>query len=209
MKERPILFNGEMVRAVLDGRKTQTRRVVKNKRMEFVGGRGCLDDPESWGFEDEHGVFHCLPARGKAPSRDDINPPYGVPGDRLWVRETWRGGNDTLESVFYRADDLLPSTPVYQNINVKWKPSIHMPRWASRILLEITDIRVERVQDISAGDANAEGISSINDKGDLITKTYLDPVGEFKNLWNSISEAKGFGWNMNPWVWVVEFKEIK
>lgn len=141
MKERPILFSGEMVRAILEGRKTQTRRVIKPqpdsaRNSVFVKS----------GFETKHGY--------------EIKCPYGQPGDRLWVRETWglwdtdpKDGPERAK-IFYRATDENRRDLRYQ----RWRPSIHMPRWASRINLEITNIRIERVQDITEEDAKAEGL---------------------------------------------------
>ena len=166
MTERPILFNGPMVRAILDGRKTMTRRIVK------------------------------------AGTRDDWNAcPYGVIGDRLWVRETWRcfGGREYeyqqhQPSIIYRADD----GPTHNEGG--WRPSIFMPRWASRITLEITGVRVERLQDISEADAEAEGCT-----GDHRADRDSDAAQEFRSLWNQIN-GKRASWDSNPWVWVVEFR---
>jgi len=208
MKEKPILFNGEMVRVILDGRKTQTRRVAK-LRADL--------DPHNWRYHEELGEFV------HTTTNQRMKSPYGKKGMKLWVRETWRGGNDTLESVFYRADDSLASTPIYQNINVKWKPSIHMPRWASRINLEITDIRVERLQDISEEDANKEGClfhsgGSTGHSGFRFSMdhefVYSTAKRAFQELWDSINgkpRADGIdiSWQANPWVWVVCFKVVK
>jgi len=200
MKERPILMNGEMVRAVLEGRKTQTRRVVKH--IPMLGG------PIGW----------CAAARAQEPGWVSIVGDYrrfcpiGKVGDRLWVRETFidliktpilGAGVEKYKglSVCYRADNHLDKT---MEVSGKWTPSIHMPRWVSRINLEITDIRVERVQEISAKDAVAEGVD-----GDI---PY--PGGpsyyyrNFWNLWDSIYTKRGLGWDKNPFCWVVEFKRI-
>jgi len=114
------------------------------------------------------------------------------------------------EQPHYRATDPTPNL-CYDDLDepaCRWKPSIHMPRWASRITLEVTNVRVERVQGIAQDEANAEGVTCVNN-GELSTKIFLDPKSEFKKLWNSINEKKGFGWDMNPWVWVIEFKEVK
>jgi hypothetical protein len=186
MKERPILFSGPMVQAILDGRKTQTRRVVKPQ-------------PEYW---EQTGGYHYpldkKPYRGAPVGRvrsiDEYRCPYGQPGDRLWVRETWHqyaGGE-----VIYRADYGPES---YQAGAKGWRPSIFMPRWASRITLEITGVRVERVQDISADDARAEGVSA----PDVL------PRSKFATLWDSINAKRGYGWDMNPWCWCVEFKAVQ
>lgn len=185
MKERPILFSGEMVRAILEGRKTMTRRVIK---------------PQPAGEWAAPGKTAC---------------PYGQPGDRLWVRETWRKTNWTDEPnrgewrVFWRATEKEDSRN-----NGLWRPSIHMPRWASRILLEVVSVRVERVQDISEEDARAEGVEWQNERPCWVN--YLDredwsPTARdsFRTLWDSINAKRGYGWDANPWVWVVEFKKIE
>lgn len=175
MKERPILFSGEMVRAILDGSKTQTRRVVKGDALGILNLE--IRPPSDPIF-----VEKCL---------------YGKPGDRLWVREAWAQHTETfgdfLPSTVYRAD---PVTPHF----TKWKPSIHMPRWASRITLEITGVRVERLQDISEKDALSEGCEP--DDGNPESPS---PISEFRDLWQSINGAES--WAANQWVWVIEFKK--
>jgi hypothetical protein len=184
VKEKPIIFNSEMVRAVLDGRKSQYRLVIKPQPAECQSlARDCASPSGFSWISDAYEDFY-------------LKCPYGVPGDRLWVRETWQKctGCNPMPGILYRATcNFFPAH--------KWKPSIHMPRWASRILLEITDIRVERLQDISRQDAFKEGcidrrpVSTCND--------------DFKELWNSINEAKGFGWDQNPWIWCICFKVIE
>lgn len=186
MNERPILFSGPMVRAILDGTKTQTRRVVKPQpkgEVEFIR-------------ESYAGPGWYVAAK---PHTDDyyVRCPYGVPGDRLWVRETWalpykENWLEAKDDIVYRASPRDSSTPV------KWVPSIFMKRWMSRILLEIEDVRVERVQDISEDDALDEGIDN-----------YDDPARQvFADLWDSINAKSGFSWESNPWVWVIKFKTI-
>lgn len=180
MKERPIIFSGPMVRAILDGRKTQTRRAVKPQPL-WVASPGV--------------PFKTMDADPKGT----INCPYGQPGDRLWVRESIhvmqpRHDGDT-GSVLYRADG-------HGDWIGKWHPSIHMPRWASRITLEVVSVRVERLNGISEKDAKAEGYKSQSimenpDAGRLW----------FRDLWQSIN-APG-SWAENPWVWVVEFKRVE
>ncbi|KIA78994.1 hypothetical protein QR66_18395 [Chromobacterium piscinae] len=188
MKERPILFAGEMVRAALAGTKTQTRRIVKGE-PDFIRWNPIAINGVA-GWENEHGR--------------PLRCPHGRPGDRLWVREAFqivRRGDD-WDIPIYRADDIAG------HINSGWKPSIHMPRWASRILLEITDVRVERLQDISEADAVAEGVTpaavqSFSDTG-LVTR----PAGfAYRDLWEQINGAGS--WDANPWVWVVEFKRVE
>ena len=187
MKERPILFSGQMVRAILDGRKTQTRRIVKNATGPFWNHSGyrivMRDGFTFWethgGIPNEYGpAFAC---------------PYGKPGDRLWVRETWAPAEwpPTGPPAVYRADEGMFAS--------RWKPSIHMPRWASRINLEVVSVRVERLQDISEEDALAEGITLV-ERG-------TSPVDQFNKLWESINGPGS--WEANPWVWVVEFKRIE
>jgi len=193
VKERPILFSGPMIRALLEGRKTVTRRVVKGIALEWLR-------PE--GFTPEY----------TADPRNSLCP-YGKPGDRLWVRETWaRVGNSDPGYLTFGATypDCLP--PKLENIpaasEIRWKPSIHMFRRDSRILLEITDVRVERLQDITYEQAAAEGVHRgplrewcASDEGGACHKY---PVPAFRDLWQSV----GGDWDANPWVWVVEFKRV-
>lgn len=197
MKERPILFSGPMVRAILHGTKTQTRRVIKPQPWylpeaydRFAGwmwtrtgdgdGTGL-----AWGSE-------VAPEQVSEPL--SVYCPYGAPGDLLWVRETWRvNGNEHdyamagPDKVFYRADEDW-------NADAGWRPSILMPRWASRITLEVTSVRVQRLQDISHEDGKAEGFDSLDG---------------FALLWDRINEKRGYGWHANPWVWAVEFRAVK
>ncbi len=178
MREKPILFNGEMIRAILEGRKTQTRRAVK-RELDSRGLRYC--NPAT-GWEDWHG--------------NPIKCPYGDSGDQLWVRETWAVHKkyDSLSARLAYGDEeqiYYKTSPLHEgNFLGKWRPSIHMPRWASRINLLIKDVRTERLKDITEEDARAEGVASVE---------------MFRDLWDSIYEKRGFGWNKNPWVWVVDF----
>lgn len=175
MTERPIIFSGDMVRAILDGRKTQTRRVMKPQPSPadvFVGDHGLGMGPQ----------FRCS---------------YGQSGDRLWVRETWaceccgrtleyRAVHGRCEGLSYRADGGTGGSS-------GWRSPIHMPRWASRLTLDITEVRVQRVQEISEEDAVAEGV---------------DIWADFRPLWDSINAKRGFGWDVNPWVWALTFKPV-
>jgi hypothetical protein len=237
MKERPILFSGSMVRAILEGRKTQTRRVVKF--------HAPFTDHNSWKAVYPHPVsgfiFTDKPLPEKyrnailvrmAGGREGKVSPYGIPGDRLWVREAWadlRGmgfGNDPRTDkpfdVAFAADTKPGShgDEIRKDYGVKWTPSIHMPRWASRITLEITEVRIQRVQEISEEDALAEGVEkvgqafgissypmygSLYDKHEQVTR---DPKYSFQCLWDSINEKRGFGWDINPWVWVIAFRRV-
>ncbi|OVV33149.1 hypothetical protein [Klebsiella pneumoniae] len=224
MKERGMIFNGEMTRAILDGRKTQTRREVK-LNLDI----SCLATTYDWATSLAANHYQALTEeqiQQKAESlRGVIHPvilgngqmvsiicPHGKPGDRIWVRETFCPVDDTQYGgekwVDYRA------TPRYEATHpagwdsapndteaLKWRPSIHMPRWASRILLEITDVRVERLKSISDGDAIREGCSIADMKsGDCVADV-------FARLWASIYGAES--WNANPWVWVIEFKRVE
>ena len=263
VKERPILFSGEMVRAILAGRKTQTRRVVKPQPDEkyFIGPCGYVASnwslweygelPSNWG--PNHNGCRCKEVKcpygvpgqiierptmagwydvkwernddwrriwvfdgcecwGDSPTDDmeSINldgPPHSfkTPGDRLLVRETFQGPilctesktGYLIEKVFYRATDERRTN--HKGNPIKWTSPRYMPRWASRLLLEITGIRVERVQDISLSDVHAEGCLLVE---------FEDGKMHFGSLWNRINLNRGFGWDKNPWVWVVEFKVI-
>jgi hypothetical protein len=232
MKERPILFNSPMVRALLDGSKTQTRRIVKAQSVDWAQ---AVDE------EDIHGreffmVCGEKEAGGLRPILAGITCPYGQAGDRLWVRETWAdleqlsGGNFARQAI-YCADDIERYGDEDEYVDVtapdmRWRPSIHMPRWASRILLEITGVRVERLQDIGEVDALDEGILSVRTKewdlahfpdwrkafDEACARCERPPVGprpsqSYRALWESISGAGS--WDANPWVWVVEFKRVQ
>lgn len=204
MKERPILFNGEMVRAILDGRKTQTRRPM-NPQPEFCGGAGEESDISKWGFHSMDRTPHFV-------SVTEFAPPLGTVGDRLWVRETFRIYRSFIECACY--DDCqcasMNGKPLYRASypspdDDKWTPSIHMPRWASRIDLEITRVWVERVQDITEEDALKEGCEGDPVYGHNGFPNGLGPRDEFRDLWQSIYGT----WDANPFVWAYEFRRIK
>lgn len=211
MSERGMIFNAEMVNAILSGRKTQTRRPIKWKQTRFteIAER---DDGSLWPWAEdcERGGdiwFAC---------------PYGEIGDRIWVRETWQVIHDHIDESSHVEDrTYAPSIPkekdrywhtVYaehfgdesrEDRGFPWRPAIHMPRWASRILLEITDVRVERLRDLSEEDAKSEGI--IPSAGGVL------PGWEyrinFRDLWMDIYGTDN--WEANPWVWVIEFKRVE
>lgn len=196
MKEHPIIFSASEVRAILDGRKTQMRRVVKPQPLHD-GGR----TPRV--HYDDHDNIVAI-----GDSRRRINCPYGKPGDRLWVRETWRLFDSSTECACYDycGCSRFHGKPLYKAshdyLGGPWKPSISMPRWASRITLEITNVRVERLQDISGPDCWAEGIEDAGwdcEKYGSVTYCYRD-------LWESIYGPGS--WDRNDWVWVIEFKLI-
>lgn len=195
-----MIFNSEMVRAILDGRKTQTRRIVKPQR---VGDGWSVKDAQS-PLTARHTHDWWLPTATR-PYSALPGCPYGGIGDRIWVRETWaEAGAGAPELQLYRANypEHVPSH--YESVppaeEIRWTPSIHMPRWASRILLEITDVRVERLNSISEEDAKAEGAPTeccvIGDKHFL----------GFRSLWKNIYGDDS--WQANPWVWVIEFKVV-
>jgi hypothetical protein len=211
VKERPILFSGDMVRALLDGSKTQTRRIVKpqfeREPVDVIDGVPSWDAPTNY-----DGEVQMNTTRGKPC-------PYGVPGDRLWVRESFWGCDmpgygdqpcvvyeDEWRGKEYHAAEVRPYARRFGHI-----PGIHMPRDASRVLLEVTGVRVERLQDISETDAIAEGItktragfwSTYGRSG--VDGTY-SPVSSYRCLWDSINGPES--WDANPWVWVVEFRRI-
>lgn len=203
MKERPILFSGEMVRAILDGTKTQTRRVVKMPAaVQFEPEQGDtpadLNDLQEMAWFDDHeagpGFYAWLseyPEEGSMP----VRCPYGEPGERLWVRETfapaWCG--DWVYAADYSKERLAE-----KDARGFWKPSIHMPRQASRLTLEVTAVRVERLQDISEADARAEGCPA---------QAPGLPRHWYAQLWDRINGAGA--WDANPWVWVVEFHKVE
>jgi hypothetical protein len=202
VKERPILFSGSMVRDILDGRKSQTRRVVKPQPKN----RPVRAYDKVW--YDADCILPGVP----------MKCPYGQPGERLWVRETFATG---YGGTFYRADE-GENCKFISGCKVPWKPSIHMPRWASRITLEIVRVRAERLQDISEADAIAEGVRRVTkdnevfkycvyDAGPDMSKTpwaYMrsTAVGAYAELWEHINGAGS--WTANPWVWVLDFKRV-
>lgn len=197
MKERPVIFNGEMVRAILDGRKTQTRRVMKPQPEP------CYRGGHWWPSNTFKTMLHIEEqmqngAGGWGGLAGDACP-FGQVGDRLWVRETWaEAGASAPDLTLYRSNYPAHVPAGYENVpeaeDIRWRPSIHMPRWASRITLEITGVRVERLQDISEADAIAEGG----------TKHFN--IDWFGPLWASIYGVDS--WNANPWVWVIEFRRV-
>lgn len=200
MAEKPILFSAPMVNAILDGRKTMTRRVA---------------DGALWTAPD--GNLKFIDRRGTRSLLDACS--YGKPGDTLWVRETFMierfPSAPDKPLVHYRADNTAAGSA--WTAARMWKPSIFMPRWASRIALRITDVRVERLQGISEEDAIAEGLTSwSNEKQPGVTHYGVAMVDEvwstdprlvFSRLWDSINAKRGYGWDANPWVWVVSFEK--
>ena len=216
MKAKPILFTGENVRAILENRKSMTRRVIKvrvenNTRVGPIGHQAHIDSPEA--------LAHC---------------PYGGPGDLLYVRETWQAisPDENYRSldecrIIYKATDKHPgydalayaehhdlsvSSPIWSLAQVyPWRPSIFMPRWASRLTLRVNNVRVERLQEISEDDAVAEGIHDTRNAlscGRAPQSALLAPSEQFEMLWNSINAKRGYSWESNPWVWVIEWDKV-
>jgi hypothetical protein len=199
MKEKPILFSGPMIKAILEGRKRMTRRVAK------VDDFGNLHLRHGWSIQADAGIQDVRQER----------LPWHT-GMRLWVRETWAhvtdyDGQFLLDNrkALYRADGETNITPT------KWRPSIFMPRWASRITLELTGVRVERVQDISTADVEAEGFDVASKLPPVVPAgTNLEILAWqvaqdlFRKTWDALNGKRGFPWESNPWVWVLEFKRV-
>jgi hypothetical protein len=255
MKERPILFSGPMVRALLDGSKTQTRRVMK--KQPYIS----RTNPPQFSDVEVGDIFICPDYLPTTPVRSSVivecksigtyhcmgqkefaekHSPYGVPGDHLWVRETAKcgyrseqppantgrigvdfkaGGGTDREYTLDRRDEYpwFPSRSHNADGTIRWTPGIHMPRWASRITLEITDVRIERLQNISEADAIDEGIRQHSERFGWVNECQLpdgkrhfdsSAYGMYRQLWDSLNAARGYGWDVNPWVWVIEFKRV-
>lgn len=219
MKEHPIPFNGAMVRAILEGKKGSTRRLV------------AAPPVDGWGFDGEYGritsshkhkgKFGAFVRRGVGtdfPEVDIIPSPYGAPGDRLWVRENWAADAqvDSIaprdlsqgEPICYPADGSIRQTGCALISKGKGRPSIHMPRWASRLLLEVTSVCVERLQDISDSQAIAEGVIRAGSgwRGYEEGPWFASPIGAFGSLWEQINGAGS--WAANPWVWAIGFEGV-
>lgn len=218
LKERPIIMSAESVRAILEGHKTQTSRVIKPRYKQDEYGFNVVSRPatgERWvektdedggDFEDGTRIVPC---------------PYGNIGERLWLKETWGVGcrpdpySGWVDGIEYKADeaylDDIESLPLrviddqdldkYQRAG--WNSPMFMPRWASRITLEITDIRVERVQDITPEDAIAEGMPI-----PYVSRDEYEPISMYRELWQKLNAKRGYSWESNPWVWVVSFRVV-
>ena len=238
MTTKPILFSGPMVRALLDGRKTQTRRIVRDVPDKPPGQchpKNTARHPEP--YLDAYCGERRTPTNPRGMGRawhwwqvDDRPGPMAfrlpcAPGDLLWVRETWApldacthadpGTAALTARGFYRAD-----YPVDCGDVSRWRPSIHMPRWASRLTLRVTDVRVQRVQEISEKDAIAEGCRPFFDAanpdkvpcpngGTMDMSPLKGPVDDFRNLWDSLNAKRGYGWDENPWVAAYTFEVIR
>ena len=187
-----------MVKAILDGRKTQTRRLLKKQPIDVLP----MKVPDMWVTLETRDPNHGRVIRCR----------YGVPHDRLWVRETWAHddmdckdvGCGNRDHIWWKANETKIVADSFAG-DAHWRPSIHMPRWASRITLEIVNIRVERVQEISGDQCTLEGIQvAWSDPNNSMQEKMA-----FKALWDSINAKRGYGWDVNPWVWVIEFKRVK
>ncbi|UJL36155.1 hypothetical protein JK642_13505 [Pantoea agglomerans] len=223
MRERPIIFNADMVRAVLDGRKTQTRRIIQSpaKNMQASGHKVIeyREPGDKWYGE------HVFSMRNQSGTWCDYTKeqflakcPFGAVGDRLWVRETFRVHSRATDvaTLVYKASEQQSWTQQTHRVPIEkcnkpavvdtWTPSIHMPRWASRITLEITCVRVERLNSMTEKDALAEGCLGGHDSipGYQYSAT---PHEHFHHVWQSIYGADS--WQANPWVWVIEFKRVE
>lgn len=207
VKERPVLFSGPMIRAILEGRKTVTRRVINHPIPDGIAGLKCTGD--KWQFH--HNAAYSDRFPDGLLEIVNIKCPYGVKGDRLWVREAWYQGQT---KIWYKADiDDLSQCGI-----TGWKPSIFMPRASSRITLEVVSVRVERLQDITEEDAIAEGVERHktgwkcydycpdHDRG---YDTRTSATASFMSLWNSINRDRGYSWDINPYVWRVEFRRVE
>lgn len=220
-RERPILFSGEMVRAILDGRKTQTRRVGNMRGADRV--RWHVGETHAWGAKPperyEGWVAEVDALKGLLLP---LRCPFGQPGDWLWVRETFCPVDDREYGGVVWTD--YRATPRYSAEHpagwdaapddaeaLKWRPSIFMPRRASRISLEVTGIRVERIQDIGGQDAMAEGVErwEYGYKGAPCTSEVFPTAWTaFRSRWDALNGKRGYGWDANPWVWVIEFRRV-
>lgn len=206
-KQRPIIFSGEMVRAILDGRKTQTRRAVKPQPPSEIK-KVRIARYGHYEITDSGSKRHIIK---KSPFRV---------GQNLWVRETWAKvfqteppyGEETPYIIEYRSDTGNPYPGEWPEECKddehcgRWRPSIHMPRWASRLALEVTGVRVERINEISNANAIAEGCLGGPSVPGYSEQNHADPYEEFAALWDSLNAKRGYSWDSNPWVWVVEFK---
>ena len=204
-RTRPILFSGPMVRAILDGRKSQTRRVMKPQPEYHEGTIGA----EYFGWR------HCGDGGKVYINTTPPACPYGQPGELLWIRETFAkryadAERDPSDGIMYRADGGCIIEP-------RWTPGIHMPRWASRLTLRITDVRVQRVQEITPEDAISEGtrcwvcngrVDGSSEEDCTCFHTKGAAVPSFEVLWDSINAKRGYSWESNPWVWAISFERV-
>ncbi len=214
MKERPILFSQPMVRAILAGQKTQTRRVVKptqsTPKVAPLHMEPYLVELSDGSFEqerDEDGLPMWIGTHPDYPTEYGkwFSCPYGQPGDKLWVRETWINNFDV--ELKYKAD-YAPGS--YEYDAKGWKSPYHLHRKNARLFLELTNVRVERLQDISEADAQAEGVAAFRAAYcSQRPEDELTAIGYYELLWDQLNKARGYGWDVNPWVWVLTFEQVK
>lgn len=209
VKMKPILFSTPMVQAILDGSKTQTRRVVKPQPVDFVNDPH-YDIQIPYKGNMVNGIPLGKQVGGLSPA---IKCPYGQPGDILWVRETWQQRSEKAQLMGF--DKYIHKAGWKYCTDGGWKPSIHMPKEACRLFLRMKSARVERLQDMSEKDARAEGVKKTYSEASqmIFYKDYLNPdcewrspIYSFQSLWESINGAES--WDANPWVWVVEFERV-
>jgi hypothetical protein len=202
-KERPILFSGPMVRAIIAGAKSQTRRIVKLDGE--LRRRGCttLD-----GARPDNSLAGHLKVVGPDDTRHRLYCSHGYQGDRLWVKETWHHEDTSCADhkcgqpthIYHKATEVYPES-------IRWRPSIFMQRWASRITLEIEQVRVERLKEITEADAIAEGVDFVS-LDDVRRQATWSRRQDFAQLWDRLNKKRGYGWETNPWVWVIEFRKV-
>lgn len=230
MNEHPILFKGEMVRAILEGRKTQTRRVIIPQPVWTERKENNLS-AAGWSWETKHCKLSSWPEIDLFSKELEQYCPYGKPGDFLWVRETWRTtGGGSWYGIAYKATENEGDAMAYLGCkrdgcltvpqeyaqewehytygtrrSCNWRPSIHMPRWACRLQLRVKAVRVERVQDTSGDDAQKEGWPRDRELFPSIN-TKHKAIQWFEFTWDAINAKRGYGWRTNPWVWVIEFE---
>jgi hypothetical protein len=212
-RELPIIFSTAMVRAILDGKKTQTRRVVSPIQVPYK-----LDEPigeDTWAAVAQNSVRYGFCVFGKTAesvAKQTFCPICSV-GDRLYVREAWAkledNTNNNIKGMVYRASEIDFYGNDDEHIwadDIKWKPSIHMPKKNTRIWLEVTGVRCEKLQDITEEDAIKEGCQGEYDS--FFGEDIIDASGAYQKLWDSLNAKRGYGWDKNPWVWVIEFKKV-
>jgi hypothetical protein len=212
VKERPILFSSPMVRAILAGTKTQTRRVIPDA-PDGATSAGVIESSTA-----DNGLWSWLSGDPKDADTwvavgENWRCPYGIPGDRLWVRETWKE-NIPPSGWIYRATDAAGLDPRDER---PWRPSIFMPRAASRITLEVTEVRVLRLQEISEPDALAEGFVRGHATGRVALEHggfHIGPVwpnarAAYEECWDDLNLKRGYGWATNPWVWAITFRRVQ
>ncbi len=204
MTERGIIFSAPMIRALLAGTKSQTRRAIAERDLGPIRSEGAdLMADGLWYWR-----------AGKIHYQGGFRCPYGVPGDRLWVRETFRvedgcSNESGRNGVHYRADD--------EPGDQRWTSPIYMPRWASRLILELTEVRVQRLQEISEADAKAEGVEPqrIGTVTMSMHETSFTPTGTesfrqaYQNGWDKLNAKRCFPWAANPWVWALSFRKVE